>query len=182
MKLRFSKLPAIVATSLALASCLSPTPSASARKQEVSSDLKDAKVPILRSTFFEKNWGAPNIAVFDDGSYRLRFRQGSSLNYVLIHGLMEGSPAPATPPDWSEEDPTGENAAPKHRQSWRLTNILGTPVKWYQSSGGSGADFPTYETVDFTLTAPDGRTGHYRVEASSDSSAKAEDWIRRVNW
>lgn len=55
-------------------------------------------------------------------------------------------------------------------------------MKWYQSAGDSGADFPSYETVDFTLTAPDGRTGHYRVEVSTDSPLKAADWIKRVNW
>lgn len=186
MTLRSLKSSALFAGCLALASCAPPASNSSigsaARREQVSSDLKDAKVPILRSSYFERNWGAPDVAVFDDGTYRLRFRQGTSLNYVILQGLLEASPAPATPPDWSDEDPTGENAAPRHKQSWRLTSILGTPVKWYQSAGESGADFPSYETVDFSLTAPDGRTGHYRVEVSTDSALKAQDWIRRVNW
>lgn len=185
MTFRSLKISAMLGTALALASCTTPASNSviesAVQTKQVSSDLKDAKIPILRSSYFEKIWGAPDVAVFNDGTYLLSFRQGISLNYVIIQGLLEATQAPATPPGWSEKDPTGE-AAPRHKQSWRLTNILGSPVGWYQSDGGRGADFPTYETVDFSLTAPDGRTGHYRVRVSSDSSAKAEDWIRRVNW
>jgi len=184
MRFRSLKIPAMLVTGLALASCTTPASNtaigSAARREQVSSDLKDAKVPILRSSYFERDWGAPDVAIFDDGTYRLRFRQGTSLNFVIIQGLLEASPAPATPPDWSDE--YLENTAPSHKQSWRFTSILGIPVKWYQSAGDSGADFPSYETVDFTLTAPDGRTGHYRVEVSTDSPLKAADWIKRVNW
>jgi hypothetical protein len=178
------KISAMLATGLVLASCTTPASNtaigSTVQREQVSSDLKDAKVPILRSSYFEKNWGAPDVAVFNDGTYRLRFRQGTSLNYVIIHGLLKATPAPATPPDWSDEDL--ERTPPSHKQSWRLTNILGRRVRWYQSAGGSGADFPSYETVDFSLTTPDGRTGHYRIEVSSDSLLKAEDWIKRVDW
>ena len=184
MTFRTLKISAMLATGLVLASCTTPASNSAiesaVQTKQVSSDLKDAKIPILRSSYFEKNWGAPDVAVFNNGTYRLRFRQGTSLNYVIIQGLLEASPAPATPPDWSDEDL--ESTAPSHKQSWRFTSILGTPVKWYQSAGESGADFPSYETVDFSLTASDGRTGYYRVEVSTDSAPKAADWIKRVNW
>ncbi|OYV07414.1 MAG: hypothetical protein CFE26_01110 [Verrucomicrobiales bacterium VVV1] len=184
MIFRSLKISALLATGLTLASCTTPASNSAiesaVQTKQVSSDLKDARIPNLRSPYFEKSWGAPNVAVFNDGTYLLSFRQETSLNYVIVQGLLEARPAPATPPDWSDEDL--ETPAPSHKQSWRLTNILGTPVKWYQSAGGSGADFPCYETVDFTLTAPDGRTGHYRVRVSTDSPLKAEKWIRRLAW
>ena len=184
MTFRSLKISAMLATGLALASCTTPASNtaigSTVQREQVSSDLKDAKIPILRSSYFEKNWGAPDVAVFNDGTYFLSFRQGTSLNYVIIHGLLKANPAPATPPDWSDEDL--ENTAPRHKQSWRFTNILGRPVKWYQSAGESGADFPSYQTVDFHLTAPDGRIGHYRVEVATDSPSKAQDWIKRVDW
>lgn len=102
------------------------------------------------------------------------------MNYVFIYGLTHSKPTPVNPPDWFDEGMG--NPTPPHKQSWQVANISGKPVKWYQADGGSGADFPSYKTVDFSLTAPDGRVGNYRIEVSSDSKKKAADWIRRVNW
>jgi hypothetical protein len=164
-----------------LAGCAGP-PSSTRYPDIVSNNLAEVKMPVLRSAYFEKEWGAPAKEVMDDGTYRLRFRQGTSLNYVIIRSLASMKPAPENPPDWEEPyEDTGPAPAP-HKQSWKHTTILGAPVKWYQSDGGSGADFPGYRTVDFQLTAPDGRTGFYYIEVCADSPRKAADWIHRVSW
>ncbi len=142
-------------------------------------------MPVLRSGYFESKWGKPDANVMSDGTYQLRYRQGTSLNFVIIHSLIEMKPTPATPPDWAEAhyDPEGLSPAPPaHQQSWKKTTILGKAVKWYQEDGGSGADFPGYRTEDFSLTSPDGRTGYYRITVCTDSENKAADWIHRVGW
>ena len=187
MRFRF---PAVLSIGILTASCTSPvTPEVpavqSSEPREAGGDLSQAKIPVLRSSYFEKNWGLPDITTFTDGGYCLRFRQGTSLNYVFIYGLVDPKPVPAVPPDWSEEsfnDQTGFPTLIYHKQPWRQTSILGTPVKWYQNDSGGGADFPCYKTVDFALTAPTGKTGHYRIVICSDTSQKAADWIKRVNW
>lgn len=184
------RLLAVLSLGVLTPSCTSPvTPQAPAARSseplEIGHDLSQAKIPVLRSSYFEKNWGLPEITTFADGSYSLRFRQGTTLNYVFIHGLVDPKPVPAAPPDWSEEsfnEQTGFPALIYHKQPWRQTSILGTSVKWYQNDSGGGADFPCYKTVDFALTAPTGKTGHYRIEVCSDTSQKAADWIKRVNW
>lgn len=142
-------------------------------------------MPVLRSGYFEKNWSQPNVDVMADGTYQLRYRQGTTLNFVIIRSLAKIEPSPATPPDWEEphEDPEGTTPAPApHQQSWKHTSIVGKPVKWYQEDGGSGADFPGYRTEDFSLTSPDGRTGCYRISVCSDTESKAAGWIHRVGW
>ena len=167
---------------LCLTACVTPAPD---KKSFDSNNIAEAKTPVLRSTYFEKEWGKPNVEVMADGTYRLRYRQGTTLNFVIIKSLTEMKATPENPPDWKEahEDPMGTTPAPApHKQSWKHTTILGKPVKWYQADGGSGADFPAYRTTDFSLTAPDGRTGFYRIDVCSDSSGKAADWIHRVSW
>jgi hypothetical protein len=182
--MRFPLLP-IFALCMLAASCTDPALLPQGESRTTSSDLSSVKIPVLRSPYCEKNWGAPEIQVEEDGGYFLRYRQGTSLNYVFIYGLVKPEPVPATPPDWKEEsfnDATGFPTIIPHKQSWRETTILGKPVKWYQNDSGGGADFPCYKTVDFSLTAPDGRIGHYRVSVCSDTEAKAADWIKRVDW
>ncbi len=147
---------------------------------ETSGDLREVKMPVLRSDYFEKKWGKPDVTTFSDGSYRMRFREGKTLNYFFIFGVTHPKPTPAVPPDWFEEDlgrPT-----PPHKQEWQTAKILRKTVKWYQADGGTGADFPNFNTVAFSLTAPDGRTGSYRIVASCISKKNAADWIQRVNW
>lgn len=127
----------------------------------------------------------PDIEVKNDGTYRLRYQQEKTLNFFIIESLTSAKSTPETPPDWNDADgdPMGTQPAPvAHKQSWKQTTILGKPVKWYQHDGGGGADFPAYETVDFSLTAADGRTGFYRIEVCTDSTRKAADWIHRVGW
>ena len=150
------------------------------KSQEGSKAPSAAKMPMLRSAHFEKQWGAPDLAILEDGGYRMRFRQGTTLNYFFIYGLTRAKAAPKTPPAWHEDDlgkPT-----PEHKQEWQTATILGKTVKWYQADGGSGADFPSFQTVDFSLTAPDGRVGYYRIVANCTSKKDAADWIQRVNW
>ncbi len=142
-------------------------------------------MPVLRSTYFEREWGQPHLAVNPDGSYLLRYRQGTTLNFVIIRGLTNMKPVPANPPAWTGiYDDTDETTAapPAHPQSWKETRILDQQVKWYKNDDGGGADFPCYKTVDFTLTAPNGRAGFYRIEVCAESPAKAADWIHRVSW
>lgn len=182
--MRFQLLPTFAA-SLILCSCTDPSTLRQGETPTISGNLSSVKIPVLHSPYFEKNWGSPEIQTTEDGGYFLRYRQGTSLNYVFIHGLVKSKPAPATPPDWKEEsfnDATGFPTLIRHKQAWRETTILGKPVKWYQNDSGGGADFPCYKTVDFALTTSDGRTGHYRVEVCSDTDDKAADWIKRVDW
>ncbi|MES2440856.1 MAG: hypothetical protein V4584_17450 [Verrucomicrobiota bacterium] len=167
-----------------LPGCVTPA-SRPDRPSVVSGDLAEVRMPVLRSNHFEKQWGKPDVEVMDDGTYRLRYRQGGSLNFVIIESVKEMEATPANPPDWEEPNPDPEGttpAPPAHKQSWKHTSILGKPVKWYQADGGSGADFPGYRTVDFQLTAPDGRSGFYHIEVCSDSALKAADRIHRVGW
>ena len=147
--------------------------------------LSSVKVPVLRSEYFERNWGKPDVEIRPDGGYSLRYRQGTTLNFVMIHGLTSMQPPPTSPPDWVEasEDPEGTRPAPAvHRQSWGRVDILNVPVKWYQADGGSGADFPCYKTVDFALTAPNDRAGFYRIEICAETAPLAACWFERVNW
>lgn len=146
-------------------------------------DLSSVKMPVLRSAYLENAWGAPYVSVENDGTYLLRYRQGDTLNMVIIRSLTKLTPAPEKAPDWEEGsgDPAGP-APVKHSQSWMRTTILGKTVKWYQNDGGGGADFPAYRTVDFALTAPDGRSGFYSIEVCSDSKSKAANWINQVSW
>lgn len=177
-------LHSLCAIALCLASCASPPPS-SAREMVETDKLASVKMPVLRSSYFEKKWGAPDVEGLSGGGYRLRYRQGTTLNFVIIEGLTKMEPVPANPPDWEEphDDPEGTTPAPApHKQAWRHTTIAGVPVKWFQADGGSGADFPAYRTVDFAATAPDGRAGRYRITVCSDEDRKAADWIHRVNW
>ena len=164
---------------------MDPVAPARAGGGKVSENPVDAKMPLLRSAYFEREWGKPHVAVHQDGSYLLRYRQGTTLNFVLIHGLTRMQPVPVNPPEWKDcyEDLEGATSPPaSHSQSWKQAKILGQSVKWYKNDDGSGADFPCYKTVDFTLTAPDGRAGFYRVEVCADSPTKAADWIHRVSW
>ena len=168
-----------------LTACVEHAPSPKRHADTVSHNLSEAKTPVLRSAHFDKAWGKPDTEVMSDGTYMLRYRQGTTLNFVIIKSLSEMKQVPENPPDWEEayEDPMGTRPAPpSHKQSWRHTMILGKPVKWYKNDDGSGADFPAYRTVDFPLTAPDGRTGFYRIVVCADSPEKAEQWICRVGW
>lgn len=177
----------IIATACLAASC-APTSSRTPEtgdRQESGGDFSFVKMPVLKSSHFEKNWGPPDATISADGGYRLTYRQGTTLNYVFIQGLAKAEPVPATPPDWTEEvwdDRKGILSLAYHKQPWRETTILGTRVKWYQNDSGGGADFPCYKTVDFTLTNAEGKTGHYRISVCATSAGNAADWINRVNW
>lgn len=46
----------------------------SSDSSESSSDLSAVKMPVLRSAFFEKQWGASSVETSGDGGYRMRFR------------------------------------------------------------------------------------------------------------
>ncbi len=180
--MRFPFLPVIVCACLS-ASCATP-PETDAR-QEAGGDFSFVKMPVLRSAYFDKHWGNPDVTISADGGYRLTYRQGTTLNYVFIQGLAKAEPVPASPPDWTEEvwdDRKGTLSLAYHKQPWREATILGTRVKWYQNDSGGGADFPCYKTTDFTLTDPNGKTGHYRISVCATSAASAADWIPRVNW
>lgn len=180
-----SPIPAAALLAFSVAGCTSQTPASPNRVDQVSANLAQVKMPVLRSSHFEKAWGKPDVAIMSDGNYRLRYRQEDTLNFVIIESLARLSPTPAKAPDWEEpyEDPEGTTPPPApHPQEWRRTSILGQPVRWYQNDGGSGADFPCYKTVDFALTAPDGRSGFYRISVCSDSTAKAATWIHQVSW
>lgn len=152
-------------------------------------DLAALKIPVLRSAWAEKNWGKPDdIQIRTDGGYMLRYRKGTSLNFLSIEGSPVAKTNPASPPSWQEEvyvgegNPSGGPSVVDHPQNWRVTTLLGKTVEWYQNDGGGGADFPQYRTVYFPATAPDGRTGWYRLRVDADSAANAAKWIDKAGW
>jgi hypothetical protein len=176
-------LPSVISSALILAACGPTSAPSGSQPLLISENLADARTPVLRGAYFEKNWGKPDVEVMSDGTYQLRYRQGTSLNHLMVRSLTKPEPTPATAPDWVDPNEGPEGPDPiTHRQAWRHTTILGKPVKWYQKDNGGGADFPAYRTEDFALTAPDGRTGFYRIIVFSDSESKVADWIPRVGW
>lgn len=159
---------------LAMASC------ASVSKPPV------ASVPILKSDYFEQHWKLESQGTTRDGGHQIVYRNGTSLNMVIIESMPKASsPVPSTPPPirFTVEDPNEPYGALRERpQPWRNTTILGQSVRWFQVDEGSGADFPAYETVVFPLTHPDGRKGFYRIRVLAENADSAQRWISKVNW
>ena len=149
------------------------------------SDRPSRSVPLLESDFFAQNWKIQSQRPTRNGGHQIIYRQGTSLNMVMVESLPGAVPVPAIPPPvrFAVEAPGEPHGAVRERpQPWRTTTILGHPVRWFQVDEGSGADFPAYETVVFPLTHPDGRSGYYRVRVLAEDAASAAKWISKVNW
>lgn len=180
---------------LALAGCGPSSPSSggmTAWRQAVSRtmdgletvpSLGERTIPVLSAPALAKSWGAPTLEASPSGGYRISYKHPSKpFERLVIYGSPKPFPALATPPDLSYETMVNDElTALTKPQSFRSTSILGKPVRWFVESEGGGADGVYSTTEGFSLTAPDGRTGHYRIVIESVSNA-APARFREAGW
>lgn len=139
-------------------------------------DPAAVKVPLLKSPALERRWGRPALKVKADGSYELTYQNPArSFQMLSIYGAPGSFPrAGATPPNLADldYDPATKQMVPVSRpQQWQTITIAGQAVRYYVAQPDSGADPARMRTETFTLTAPDGRTASYLLEADSDTEA-----------
>ncbi len=130
-------------------------------------DLLGVTVPVLRSRGLEKVWGAPAIKRDGEGGYLLTYtdpRRPSSR--LMIRGMAEPLPKLSSPPPLRGDRVESNTLSPEPvKQEWRETSIQGEEVRWFQESAATASAAPLYGTEGFTLKAPDGRKGHFRLLA-----------------
>lgn len=141
-----------------------------------------ATIPLLGSPTLAREWGAPAISKSADGSFRLRYMPKGKLDGLICYSLTAPLPNPASPPAWEEPNggPLDEKPSTMHPQQWRQAKVAGHAVNWFQQDGGGGADFPVFTTVCFTHTDSASRTGHYVVQAWSDSPENAATLLAKA--
>ena len=148
--------------------------------ENASADLSKASVPVLRSATLERRWGKPKVKVLADGSYQLYYtKPNDEFESLSVFGAPEVFPTPAQPPTYQES--YGQRMI---QPAWLGSHtISGTPIRYAQSSDLSGADPIEYATETIRLTSPAGRTGSYRIIASSNlEETAAPSYIKTVNW
>ncbi|MBK1834418.1 hypothetical protein [Roseibacillus ishigakijimensis] len=183
--------PIIVFSLLTLLSC-SPSRESSSWKQtnealmqnlRETDSLAAIRIPILRSPTLEKNWGPPTIETSPQGTYRLSYQHPEeSFERLVIYGSPLPFPVLSSAPDEERDHLVdGELGIVTIPQSWRSTNIMDREIRWFTETTGGGADGDYFSTEGFPLTAPDGRTGHYRlvVESITDQAAPR---FAQVGW
>lgn len=143
------------------------------------SDLLGVTVPVLRSHGLERVWGAPQIKRDGEGGYLLTYtdpaRRSSRL---MIHGMAEPLPKLSSPPPLSGGRIANNTiTAEDKEQKWREAGILGQEVRWFQEAPAGRAGIATFSTEGFSLKAPDGRKGHFRLVAEHGGNA-TEDVAR----
>lgn len=164
--------PAVSAVALMLVSCAGG--GAAAWDAEVgkrnmalqpASSLAGVTVPVLRAPGLDSKWGAPQMDVAADGSYRLSYKDPSRpFERLVIYGSPKPMPQLTEPPLVSYEDFVNDELVGLTRpQSWQSTVILSRSVRWFKESDGSGADGEYWGTEGFSATAADGRSGNYRL-------------------
>jgi hypothetical protein len=149
--------------------------------------LDEVRVPVAQSRILEVRWGKPELSVLSDGSYLLKYQQDESGFERL---LVIGSPAifgtAASPPSYMEQIYDEEAREPKlveQQPEWVVGNALGRSVRYAMSSAGSGADPQEFATETFRASAPDGRSGSYRIFASSNiGQSTAASYLATVTW
>lgn len=148
--------------------------------ENASTDLSKVSVPVLRSSALERRWGKPKVRVLADGSYQLYYtKPNDEFESLSVFGSPEVFPTPAQPPAYQE------SYGPRMIQpAWLGSHsISGTPIRYAQSSDLSGADPIEYATETIRLTSPTGRTGSYRIIASSNlEETAAPAYIKTVKW
>lgn len=152
-----------------------------------SSNPADAKVPLLRSPALEKRWGKPKLSILADGSYRLRYdKPKDSFESLLIMGSPKTFPTVGDlPPAYQASYPDANGKFGKPIQpEWQAPVIIaGKSFRFAQYSDLSGADPIRYASETLTLTAPDGRSGSYRIVADSNLEIEnPRSYIETVNW
>ncbi|MCW1925964.1 hypothetical protein OKA05_25620 [Luteolibacter arcticus] len=139
-------------------------------------DLLGVTVPVLRARGLEQVWGAPKIQRDGEGGYCLTYSDPRTpFTRLIIHGMAEPLPKLSSPPKLGGEDMRNNNTLAgdqrEREQEWRTVTVLEEKVRWYQESAGGGADGAYFSTEGFTLKAPDGRKGHYRLVAENGGNA-----------
>ena len=135
--------------------------------------LAGVTVPVLKAPRLEASWGAPEIDLAPDGGYRLSYKDLSRpFERLVIHGSPRALPALVDPPLLGYQDFVNDELTGLTRpQSWQSTRILNREVRWFKESEGGGADGDYWSTEGFSATAPDGRSGHYRLVIESITRA-----------
>ena len=149
------------------------------RSLRTAGDLLGVTVPVLRAPGLERVWGAPKIERDGRGGYCLTYADPKRpFTRLMIHGMAEPLPKLSSPPLLAGEEMRNNTLAGYQReQEWRTVSVLGDKVRWFQESAGGGADGAYFSTEGFSLKAPDGRKGHYRLVAEQGSEAP-EDVVR----
>ena len=103
----------------------------------------------------------------------------------MIHGMATPLPRLSRPPLLSGEHMVRDTLTGYgKKQEWREVTILGEEVRWFQESASSGADGAYFSTEGFTLKAPDGRKGYYRLVAEHGDTATTDvaRWFGSVSF
>lgn len=149
-------------------------------------DLLGVTVPVLRARGLEQVWGEPKIQRDGEGGYCLTYADPRKpFTRLMIHGMAEPLPKLSSPPKLAGEDMRNNTLAGYEReQEWRTATIAEEEVRWFQESASGGADGAHFSTEGFTLKAPDGRKGHYRLVAENgDEGAEAvARWFGSVSF
>ncbi len=149
-------------------------------------DLNGATVPVLRAKGLEQVWGEPKIKSDGQGGYLLTYADPKKpFTRLMIHGMIKPLPKLSKPPLMGGEEMVRDTLTGYRRpQEWRKLSILGEQVRWFQESASSGADGAYFSTEGFTLKAPDGRKGYYRLQAEhgDDASAEVARWFGSVSF
>lgn len=142
-------------------------------------DLLGVTVPVLRAPGLERVWGAPKISRDGEGGYRLTYADPKRpFARLMIHGQAKPLPKLSSPPPLAGEEMRNNTLTGYQReQEWREVRVLGETVRWFQESTGGGADGAYFSSEGFSLEAPDGREGHYRLVAEHGDGG-AEDVAR----
>lgn len=150
------------------------------------SDLLGVTVPVLRSRGLEQVWGAPKIQRDGEGGYCLTYADPKRpFARLMIHGMAEPLPKLSTPPKLGGEEMHNNTLTGFEReQEWRTVTVVEEKVRWYQESAADGADGAYFSTEGFTLKAPDGRKGHYRLVAENggDGAEAVARWFGSVSF
>ena len=151
-----------------------------------SSDLAGVTIPVLRAKGLEQVWGAPKIKRDGQGGYLLTYADPKKpFTRLMIHGMAAPLPKLSEPPRFGGEKMVRDTLSGyEQEQEWREVAILGEEVRWFQESASGGADGGYFSTEGFTLRAPDGRKGHYRLVAEHGDSAAADvaRWFGSVSF
>jgi hypothetical protein len=150
-----------------------------------SPDLLGVTVPVLRAKGLEQVWGAPKIKRDGEGGYMLIYADPKKPSArLMIHGMAKPLPKLSDPPKFGGKMVRDTLTGYQQEQEWRQVLILGEEVRWFQESASSGADGAYFSTEGFTLRAPDGRKGHYRLvaEHGGDAAADVARWFGSVSF
>lgn len=145
--------------------------------------LEGLKIPLVSSPALDRAWGPPLIQTTTAGHYRLSYRSPRDpFERLVIYGSPTPFPALRTPPSLEKTTMLNDElGSVEVGQVWRVTAVLGRPVRWFTESQGGGTDGGYYSTEGFTLRHPSGSLGHYRLVIESVSNAQPSRF-QTVSW